>query len=983
METYEMYSVELQPYTGNDPFAFVSYSHDETVRVEGILRILQKAGIRFWYDQQGAGIDGGSKWRRYINERLKNSSMYICFLANGVEQRQEVLREIDSAIKHKKQDASYQVLFIFLEKMPSKVFSDVGYPKIEKYIRDNQHIMYHGVTDLFIRQLLNKKVISEVLIKEEAKSQWRERSTGSLTIDSEELFPENTYICPTVFPEMDKEHGFYQVRMDQMDPDAVCLICLDNQWCPSEFYNEPLFWQQGLQWEKGEVLRTAYQTTEIFRALLHHRQLVMNRAFLYNSQVFEQWYEQGSEEYNAYRELLQDGTILVYLTLESAPYDPHHKPAFATANYDAWGKICEKIPVYCLCLDWTDPVTNRLKVEQLLFHRFESFCLTMAENYHLQDDLAVAFEFDAKQKRDFSKIWQEIQLHAAARDREDHPSYTREQFYRKFLVKKGTDVSDCILDIHKAFAPELKEIVDLQYGINLPEALGIRPIYPLQGNLKDFYRSAQILKHGARELSLDELSCAIGEFEPVFLKHRQVVDFPDVSTISLHEVVNLRKMPEWKRYIRTVSNGSKRAHLQEVDFYDISYVWERFYEWMHAARTENSKPNSSFQVDWKNLEAAVSIIYRLGNEEIITVYHASSRDVTIRTSRDADESIPVNQDHTVLVTIDYVCADVLQINQVENFMLSEQRLFEGMSKEKLSIVFAGILQRLNIMNESGQIHLIWNQKSVEERRILRQYHEKEQSSEWHSYVELLQCESSTQEQVDEDTYFFNNYVHKKEQSGEWQWYLHLMAERQRDFQQDPMLSIITDLSEICRYERTHPEVKIGVRYRSPYSLLVVDLVRDTYGKVFTYERILPTVPDGAVICIPEYEGKYVFIEQFRHAMRGYQIAFPRGYAEQGLKGDANAAKELEEELNANVRDIHYLGDIIADSGVSGNCVHVYHCKITRPALQKRYEGIRRLLFLSPEEISQEIQKGTLNDGYTLSALEMLEQSAIIPQEPGG
>lgn len=963
-------SARLQPYNEKNPkpFVFVSYSHNETVKVEGVLRCMQRAGIRFWYDQQGAGIGAGSDWRSWVIDRLEKSSMFLCFLANGVEQRREVLIEIEDAIRRHEKDPGYQVLFIFLEKMPARVFSNVGMHKIETFIRETQFINYDGVTDKFIDQLMGEGVFPDALIREEALDAWRERSAKPLVMDKSEVFPENSYIYPTAFPEKDDEKNFFKVKMDQMDPDSVCLICLDNQWCPPELYNEPMFWERGLLWEEGKKTRTRYQTREVYRALLHHRQIVINRAFLYNSQVFPQWYDQIGDDYQAFCELLKNGTLLVYLTNETAPYDRDSKPSFDVANYEAWGEICEKIPVYCVRMDWIDEETNRLKVEQLLFHRFENFCLTMTENNHLRDDIAEAFEMDEKQKRDFAKIWMDVQTHAAMRDREEYPIYTRDRFYQKFLVRSKTKVSEGILDIHKAFAPELKEIVDMQYGVNLPESLGIRAIYPTQGTLKDFYRSGRALEHRARELSKEELSCAIGEFWPDFMKEHVLVDFPEMKSISLNEVVALRGMDEWKAYMRTVSNGRKRAHLQEVDFYDISFVWGRFYQWLSAAKMKGIMP-----VKWNEVTGAVSIIYRLGNEEIITIYHADSNEVTIRTSRDPEEMITKSQDHTVLITIDYVCSDILLQDHTDNFMLSEHRLFEGMTKDKLSEVRDEIISRLQKMEGTGQVTLCWKQKTPEERHIERKYREKSKSNEWRSYVELLQKNPSDKTK---DELTLARALYKKVQSGEWKSYLQLMKDRESEFSNNRMLTIITDLNEICRYEVKHPGVMIGVRYQSPYSILVVDLVRDSKGNVFSYERTLPTVADGAVVCIPIYDGKYVLIEQFRHALRGFQLSFPRGYAEPGLNSTANAAKELEEELGVNVQSIQYLGDVVADSGANGNKVHIYRCNVSKPTLKEGYEGIKKLIFLSPDEMKQSILEGRIDDGYTLSALELCDNNMI-------
>ena len=965
----EAYYAELMPYNEPDPepFAFVSYSHDEAVKVEGILRILERAGIRFWYDKMGAGIGGGSKWKDWINDRLKKCSMFVCFLSNGSEQRRVVLDEIEEAIARKKKNDSFKVLFIFLEKIPAASFANAGYESIETFIRENQYIIYNGITDRFIGQLFARDVFPDRLVKDEFLESWKKREKEPLVIDENGLFPENKYIYETVFPEKDCENGFYKVRTDQIGPDAVCLICLDNQWCPPEFYDAPGFWKEGLNWGEGQSKQKDYQTREIYKALLHHRQLIINRAFLYNSHVFEQWYSRNNAGHRAFEALLEDGSILVYLTTEKKPYDPAVLPKFATSNYHEWGEVCSKVAVYCVRMDWTDETTNILKTDQLLFHRFENFCLSMAENKHLQEDMAEAFGFDEKQKRDFAHVWNEVQIRAVARDRKEKPSYTRDVFYDQFLIKKDTAVSDGVLDIHKAFAQELKEIVDLQYGLNLPEALGANPVFPAYGNLKDFYRSGQMLEHGARELTAEELSCAIGEFWPDFISAKEAWDYPAMNSISLSEVVLLRQLTEWKRYIRTVTNGQKRAHLQEVDFYDIAYVWNRFHEWMNAAKKQT---DICERVSWQALPGALSIIYRLGRHEIITVYHANSNEISIRTSIDTGQGVPASEDHTVLITIDYVCADILEYDIKNNVILTEHRLFKGMSAEKLSMLYEGILDRLYSMEKAKRITLRWKNKTHEELRLERDLRSKANSPEWRAYIELIQNTNEQHEQK-EDSEGLYKYVQAKIGSDEWLWYLKIKNEREKDFRQNDMLMIVTDLEEICRFEMEHDGIRIGVRYHSPYSMLVVDLVRTADGKLTPYERILPTVPYGAVVCVPSYENKYVLIQQFRHSMRDFQLAFPRGYAEKGLDGAENAIKELDEELGVTVYSSEHIGKVVADSGISGNLVDVYFCRVSMPVLKRGYEGIYKIVLMSEKEITDSINSGSITDGYTLAALEMI------------
>ena len=195
--------------------------------------------------------------------------------------------------------------------------------------------------------------------------------------------------------------------------------------------------------------------------------------------------------------------------------------------------------------------------------------------------------------------------------------------------------------------------------------------------------------------------------------------------------------------------------------------------------------------------------------------------------------------------------------------------------------------------------------------------------------------------------------------------------RPRDFRQNESLKIIFDQDAAEDfYAKTGKQ--IGVTYSSHYHIMVVDLVQSPDGNRFAYERLLPAVERGAVVTVPIMEGKFILLKQFRHSLRAEQYAFPRGFAEEGMSAEENAKKEVEEELESRVLETKSLGTIVADSGVSGNPVDVVMCGIDHFSLKKDYEGIQKVIALSYEELREWVASGKINDGYTLSALTLLQ-----------
>jgi ADP-ribose pyrophosphatase len=204
----------------------------------------------------------------------------------------------------------------------------------------------------------------------------------------------------------------------------------------------------------------------------------------------------------------------------------------------------------------------------------------------------------------------------------------------------------------------------------------------------------------------------------------------------------------------------------------------------------------------------------------------------------------------------------------------------------------------------------------------------------------------------------------------WVQYQSLMRDRPEAFSDTGSLHIVTD-PEIVRTFQQKSGRTIGVVYSSPYHLMVVDLVYIQQGEYFAYERILPTDPKGAVVVIPQYRGDFLLLKQYRHALRDYQYAFPRGFGEKGIAAEDNVRKEMEEELSAQVTDVAFLGICVADSGLCGDKVSIFSCVVDHFSVNQGHEGISDITVLSDDEMKQWIKSGKLNDGFTLSAYSLL------------
>lgn len=98
---------EIKPYSGDQSYAFVSYSHRNSEKVLPIISELQQQGYRVWYDE---GIDPGTEWDDYIAERIETCSCLIAFVSTEYLASENCKDELNFA-----RDLEKKRLLVYLE----------------------------------------------------------------------------------------------------------------------------------------------------------------------------------------------------------------------------------------------------------------------------------------------------------------------------------------------------------------------------------------------------------------------------------------------------------------------------------------------------------------------------------------------------------------------------------------------------------------------------------------------------------------------------------------------------------------------------------------------------------------------------------------------------------------------------------------------------------------------------------------------------
>ena len=97
----------MEVYTGEDPYIFISYAHDDSERVLPIISYIANEEYRVWFDQR---IEVGTKWAEAIAQRLNQSACFMAFITDNYLQSDNCMDEIEYAKNKKK-----PILIIYLE----------------------------------------------------------------------------------------------------------------------------------------------------------------------------------------------------------------------------------------------------------------------------------------------------------------------------------------------------------------------------------------------------------------------------------------------------------------------------------------------------------------------------------------------------------------------------------------------------------------------------------------------------------------------------------------------------------------------------------------------------------------------------------------------------------------------------------------------------------------------------------------------------
>ena len=710
-------------------YVFISYVSPDRDKVNAALEVLYRRGFRFWYDQF---IDAGATWENDIMQNIENSKAFLGFISHDFGTRRVAREEIRRALDKREKDETYKVVLVLLDIGALTAFDDETRAKIKK----TQYIRYWkeggivgGLTESFVNKLTGANWPPEVIDEKRRRDNgftepWKpggvQEDELQRLLDEADKLPWRSHhrLIDDYKPRTElvrvgaeeKELRFYPLSDAQLEPTAVYPIIMDNQWVPRAVYDDPelraQFFKDGLKCPAVAEVIKCEQRKEIFRALLHNWQIIVNRASILNSEIFSDWYTPGNAEYDAFRDMMGDDSIVTYLWREERPTD---RLKFGVSPEGKnWLNFClnapEKKEISCLRLDWDSKKSNVYETARLLTYRFQNFCLVTAQDEYRMNALMAALGIPNENGEAFRKLWGDIQEAVIKWNAETGENYSREAFYKQFIVLDESPVPECRLDTAKPFAWELKQIIDFVYTTNLPDALNMTPVIPPDSPMTAFHYSERSQIQGQREISPEELAFAAEEFtrsvraamkapppeeqEDKSKEPRHYctapMPFPARTNFTLGQLCQIRASKKWIRYVRKLTDGKTRARLNELDFHNIPGVWESY--WQFLRWMEEQKDKIFPGLEWRTVPAALSVLYHFEETTLAAVYDRKA-DGTPRLRMCFPDMDKLTECESLrrktALWIDYVCSDVIAEPEnpwMNNLLLTEVRLFEGMTR---------------------------------------------------------------------------------------------------------------------------------------------------------------------------------------------------------------------------------------------------------------------------------------------------------------
>lgn len=665
---------------------FLSYSHQDSACAGGIARFLKKNDYTVWIDSES--IEYGEQWMASIDEAISQTDSFVALISKSSVRRSEVVREISDALKKSESDPDYRVVFVVIGFVHESWFTSSDKDALERVKRHYAEIQF-------------VKLNAKGSITLEAMRDLLRALDGKATYDFSEVFGEgNDYIFEAGIPEKAfDEHAdgnYYRVSASDLSPSTVFPFSLDNQWLPDELMHgdsflRDRFLKEGFASAEVQEYLNRYRLKNLFISLIHSRQIILNRASILNCGSLRKIYDRVSVntqgtgedvEREAFKSLLQDGSIIVFLygREEVTPF-VSRLPEYSTEEHavEMWNELCSEVQMYCIRENWDNPVDRHKTI-------FAKHCSTIALDEETNNMIAECFNLDPGEKRDFFITLKDIAMSVFNKTHVLGPGhqaetggYSRSSFYRDFVVGSCEDGEDyavlnCIFDVRKPFHMQLKKLIDVFYNSIFANSFTCTALIPT-ANPEDTFIHNLYLKHGSKEVTLEELEYAFSDFmknESLLKMMEGIGEHLDVRSWSMQKIAKYRLTAEWHQYIELLEYITTRSEQWMVDFNDVEKLVEYFVESLKALEGESERAEEAAMLQERaSSDPAYTFRICIGSRVMDVVYRENVRKMRIY------KGVLSDDDQNSLL-IQFVVGDTLSRNSlVADTIFPFIKIFDG------------------------------------------------------------------------------------------------------------------------------------------------------------------------------------------------------------------------------------------------------------------------------------------------------------------
>jgi hypothetical protein len=359
------------------------------------------------------------------------------------------------------------------------------------------------------------------------------------------------------------------ISPEGLEPDAVVPQCLDNQYVPDEIFQDMA--RRSVDYRDGAVAAARERTfrSEFIRSLVYSSQVVIQRAYLKNSDfLYKNYQPERGEDLRAFAALMRQHAIIPYLYRESSFTD---QMAFDVRNEgDAAAKaLLEEVGDDVRCVRLAVKAADNIRTTDAMATAFGSG-LSRLNNLGSLERNAMASELFADPSRlqeegrweAFEEAVDDLSQYAfskARRLRRAGKKITRQDVYQDCFAAGDNDTErarNVVLGRFKTpgaadpYLLELKKCVDLIYNVNLPDHLKRYTFTPANMPSRMALQDAPGVG-----FSHDQISAVVSDSDALewiarsFMARTQAaMDLPLLSSLTMADVLAIRQLPEWEPF---------------------------------------------------------------------------------------------------------------------------------------------------------------------------------------------------------------------------------------------------------------------------------------------------------------------------------------------------------------------------------------------------------------------------------------------------